>query len=244
MRPAVVFGTLILLGLLVVWTVESPEDSRAIPLEVEESASPRNAHSPTEGLGPVRDEVKVEPALVQVPVAEAESAPLPGVVPEPGWESFDPEKSKKLYPLPWDDWEGELPKVPLYVYEEKYDGSSADDLRLAKKELNDFFTTTVEAAFDQLFAEGDYTTHYIQYEDDGNGNRTPIGMDISRSGDTPLFRIYSTKDPNGELIRQFLWIRPEDERFRDLYLTLRELNWVASKVAKADFIKMQEQGHL
>lgn len=242
---AIMVGALVVLASSAFWLLAGSEQDDVASLTLESTVTPAKERPRVFSDPEVHREV--EPLLERAEnetVAEVVPASVPTPVPISGWKSFDPEKSKKLYPLPWDHWEGELPKVPLFVYEDKYAGFSADDLRLAKKELDDTYKSSVEAMFDRLYDEGDYTTHFIQYEDDGNGGKRPVGMHISRSGDTPLFKVISGHDANGQMTRDFMWLRPEDDRYREIYLMMRELNWVASKVAKADYLKMVEKGHL
>lgn len=202
---------------------------------------PNPSHSQTAELAPT---VHLDPALRVEVEGESTSSSSPSKVgtepavspPTPtasGWDSFEPEKAKELYPLPWDNWVGELPGVPSFVYEDKYSGFDNDDLTLAHGEVQANFLINVTKAFSDLEAQGLATRHILQVEVDEQGNKVPIGLDLQIQGACPLHKITATRGDQGEYIRDFYWLNPDDPAYEALYLIQDEMWWLQGKVSQA-----------
>lgn len=181
-----------------------------------------------------RVEVEVDqPIPPPQPEAVTQEAALEPGPAASGWDSFDPDKAKELYPLPWDDWVGELPGLPGHVYEDKYAGFDGDALTLAFGEVQANFLINVTKAFSDLEAQDLATRHFLQFEENEQGNKVPIGLDLQIDGACPLHKITASRGDNGEYIRDFYWLDPDDPAYEALYLIQDEMWWLQGKVSQA-----------
>lgn len=139
----------------------------------------------------------------------------------------DPEDSRQVYDLPIYHWEGDFPEMPPEVYAEKYHGMDRDELEKAKDDLTRKFGSEVRALFSEKVAQDEFSTYLLEYRTGEDGVKEPIGMNLSLSGNTPLFSMISSQDSSGNEIRDFIWLPPDAARYYDLYLEMDELQWLS-----------------
>lgn len=200
-----------------------------------------SASSPESALSEARSAERREdlPRLqVSVPVDESPQDPASLELsledqPDPDWgRGFQPNRSKRLYDLPIYHWDGELPKLPSYVYEEKYMDFDLREIQLAESEKLGAFRADVKAEFARLKEQGDYLSYVLELEVDDNGNSRVVGLDVSLSGDMPLFNLVTGRDRSGVLVSEFMWLPPEDPQYQALYLGMDEWGWLSHRVGQ------------
>jgi len=112
-------------------------------------------------------------------------------------------------------------------------GFDDEAITMAHAEFQATFLISVTKAFSDLEAEGLVTRHFLEYEEDDQGNEVPIGLDLQIKGACPLHKITASRGDNGEYIRDFYWLNPDDPAYEAVYLIQDEMWWLQAKVSEA-----------